>query len=167
MHEQRDVVERRGGRGLDVWPSDSSSAAASSAAAVHAGIDGHQTGRRGRAQHADAQRAGVGTDLVEERPARRRGRVRIARHRAREHVEHRRAVAHGAGDHVAGHESGPRLAVVGPERDAPARGLQPEQAARAGRDADRAAAVTGVRDRHHAGGHRRRAARRSNRRANG
>ena len=147
-----------GDAGSTVWPSDASSAAASSAAAVHAGSTGTSPAGAVALSTPTAQRAGCGADLVEERPARRRGRVRVAGHRARERVEHRRAVAHRAGDHVADHESGPRLAVVGPERDAPARGLQPEQAARAGGDADRTTAVAGVRDRHHARRHRGRAA---------
>ena len=61
---------------------------------------------------------GIGADLVGERSRRRRGRVRVARHGAREHVERGRAVAHRARHHMARDEAGPRLAVVGTERDA-------------------------------------------------
>ena len=50
------------------------------------------------------------------------------------------------------------MAAVGAQRDAPARRLEPDQAAARGRDPDRAAAVVAVGDRHHARGHRRRRA---------
>jgi hypothetical protein len=58
--------------------------------------------RRCRHQ-ADAQRAGVGADLVQIRSLGRRRRVRIAGHRAADSVEHAGAVAHRAAQNVLAH----------------------------------------------------------------
>ena len=88
---------------------------------------------------------------------RRRG-VRIARHRPVGDVEQRRGVAHRAGDDELGREAVPALAGGGAERVAAARRLEADEAAVRGGDADRAAAVAGVRRRHDAGRHRRRRA---------
>ena len=64
----------------------------------------------------------------------------------------------GARQHAFDDEAADRLAQVGSERRPAARRLQPDEAALARRDADRAAAVVGVRARHHARGDRRRRA---------
>ena len=74
-----------------------------------------------------------------------------------------RAVADRARDHVANHEAAPRLTVVGPQRHASTRGLEAEQPAHAGGDADRPATVACVRERHHARRHRGARSRRSSR----
>ena len=99
---------------------------------------------------ADAEPAGIGAHLVGEGARRRRGGVGVARHGAGDGIERGRAVAHRAGHDVTGHQPGPRLAGVRTERHAAARGLEAEQPARAGGDADRAATVARVRERHHA-----------------
>ena len=153
MHEQRDVVERRPGRGSTGWPSDSSSA------------------RRRRPRRCTRGRPGPSRP-VSRRPARRCGARPDRRRLVGGHACGRRAAYGSPGiapaitsstaalsrtdrrDHVAYHEPRPRLAVVGPERDAAARGLEPEQPARAGGDADGAAAVARVAKRHHARRHR-------------
>ena len=80
-------------------------------------VDRRELARRGGA-HPDAQASGVAADLLEERTRRRRRGVGVAGHRAGEHVEHRRAVAHGVRQRVADDEPTPRLADVGPDRDA-------------------------------------------------
>ena len=132
-----------------VCPSDSSVLPAASAAAAHSGVHLAHPGD-GVDPDPDAQRARVGVHDARVRAVGRRGRVRIAGHLAGEHVEDRGGVAHRPGHDVAGHEPVPHLAVLGAERHAAARRLEPDEAALARRDADRSAAVARVRDRHHA-----------------
>ena len=96
-------------------PSDSSSVAVASTAATHSGSTTAMPFGT-VVTTPDAQRAGIGADLVEERARPAARRVRVAGHRAGDHVEDRRAVAHRAGEHVAHHETRPRLAFVGTER---------------------------------------------------
>ena len=64
----------------------------------------------------DAQPTGVGAELVDVGPGRRRGGVGIAGHRAVDRVEHRRGVAHRAGHDEPGHVAAPGLAHLGAER---------------------------------------------------
>ncbi len=136
---------RRGGR----TPARAASTA-SVAASDADGIDlGEPAGRVGD-ERADAEPPGIGADLVGERARWRRGGVGVAGHGAGDGVERGRAVAHRAGHDVTCHQPGPRFAVVRTERHAAARRLEPEQPARAGGDADRAATVARVRERHHA-----------------
>ena len=145
------------------WPSPSSSAAASRAA---------------RSQSGSSVTPAIGACVVtpiRSRPgsraaasangsARRRRPRRVARLGAGEDVEQQRRLAHRARqDAVADEEV---LAGVRRGRDAAALGLQADEAAARGRDAQRAAAVVAVGERHHRrrdGG--RRAARRAARRA--
>ena len=83
-----------------------------------------------------------------------RDRDRVAGRRSRDHVEQCGAVAHRAGEGV---RAADRVRERFEERGVghpSARRLEPEQAARGRRDADRAATVVPVRDRHHARRHR-------------
>ena len=75
---------------------------------------------------------------------------------AGEHVEQRRGLGHRARQHPVDAEQ--RVAEVRARRDAPARGLETDEAAARRRDADRAAAVVAVGERDHARGDRRRRA---------
>ena len=87
--------------------------------------------------------------------------VGVAELVAGEHVEQRRRLGDRAGEHAVDAEEASRRAS-GRQRDAAARGLEPDEPAAGGRDADRAAAVVAVGDRDHARGDRRgRAAARS------
>ena len=100
---------------------------------------------------------------VAEGPRRRRQPVEVARLVAVHGVEQRGGVAHALRDGEADQRAPDR---GGLERDAPARGLEPDQPAPRRGDADRAGAVVRVRERHDARRHgHRRAARRAARRA--
>ena len=101
---------------------------------------------------ADAQPAGGRGELGGVRAQRRRRRIWIARLHAGEDIEHRRGVAHRAGDDVLVHEATVDVADVRCEGNAAAGGLEAEQAAARGGDADRTAAVVRMRDRHEARG---------------
>src|SRR5207245_5990053 len=89
------------------------------------------------AEHADPQLAGLPTHLLAIGPRRRRRRVGITRHRPGDRVEDRRRVADGAREDTFPHQPAERVAEIGTERGPPARWLQPDEPARAGRDADR------------------------------
>ena len=102
----------------------------------------------------DAQPPRLAAGVAEERLARRQRRpVRVAGGRAGHRVEQRRRVPHGPGQHLArqpAHVAAHRTAA-----DPPARRLETDQAAAAGRDAHRPAAVVAVGDRRQPRGHRR------------
>jgi hypothetical protein len=110
--------------------------------------------RRGRP--ADPQPARLARGRCREGLGRRWRPGGVARLVAGQHVEQRRGVRHRVREHAVLDEE--VVALVGPARDAPAAGLQAHEAAARGRDADRAAAVAAVRERHHAGRHRGRGA---------
>src|ERR1700730_12490781 len=93
---------------------------------------------------ADPKVSRVGADLLDEWSALRRRRIRVSGHVTGDSVEHRRAVAHRTSHDVLDGQSVPGIACVGPERYAAARWLESDQAAFAGGDANRAAAVVGV-----------------------
>jgi hypothetical protein len=83
--------------------------------------------------------------------------------RARDRIQHRRRVGDRVRDHALDDRAEPALREA---RHASAARLEADEPAVGGGDANRAAAVVGVRDREHAGGHRRaRAAARATRRA--
>ena len=109
----------------------------------------------GRRRHdRDAERRGCGRGGGRERRAAPRRRpVRVAGHRPGRDVEDGRRVAHRTRHHVLGHQSAHEVSVVGGQRVAPARGLQPDEAATRGGDPDGTAAVVGVGGGHHARGH--------------
>ena len=100
-------------------------------------------------------RPGRRADLGGERARGRRCPVRRRRLGTGDRVEQGGAVAHAARDRVRDGEAAPELRAVGPDGRSPARRLDPEQAATGGGDADRPAAVVGVRHRDDAGGDRR------------
>ncbi len=81
--------------------------------------------------------------------------VRIALHVAGRRVERRRAVPDRPCQHVCDAHPVPALTAIRRRADPPARGLEPEQSAVGGRDANGSAAVGRVRQREHAGGYRR------------
>ena len=144
------------------WPSDSSSAAASRAAASHSGSSVE------RRRAAGSGPARCAADPARRGPVRRTDAGRRAapswRRPARSPRECRavRAVSvdRPRQDAIDDQEA---LADVGPDRDAAARRLEPDEAAAGGRDPDRAAAVVAVSDRHHPGRDRRARSRRSSR----
>ncbi len=130
-----------------VCPSDSSRRAVSSTAATHVG----STAARPRgAVVRTPTRSRPGAAATSSAYGRGEGRrVPVAGHVSLQHIEHRRAVAHRTRLDVTHDESRPRLVFVRSERDPTSRRFEAEQAAHARRDADRAAAVAGVRDGHH------------------
>ncbi len=95
----------------------------------------------------DAQAPRVDGDLVLEPTRVGRRHVPRAAVQLGEHVQRRGGVGHGARHDTRGRRGRHRLDPVG---DAVATGLEPDQAVARGRDADRSAAVGGVRDRRHA-----------------
>src|SRR5439155_9514271 len=101
-----------------------------------------------------AETSGGGADLVLERAGRRRRGVRVARHGTGDRIEDRGRVADRAREGPVDREAAHPLADVRTERNASARRLQPDEAAGAGRDADRSAAVVPVRGGHHPRGDR-------------
>ena len=107
-----------------------------------------------RRSPSDAEAAGIGTDLVRERTARRRRGVGIARHRPGSAIEDGRAIAHRAREHVLVGEHRPVLTEARAERRAGAARLQPDQAACARRHPDRSAHVVRVRRGHEPCGNR-------------
>ena len=124
------------------------------------GIDGVAIGRL--VGEGDAQPAGIAADFLRERPLRRRRDVGARRLRAVNRVHHHGAVAHADAHDMAAGKSAPAFAAIGTERIARAARLQSEHAGSGGGNADRAAAVAGMRDGQDARGDRRcRAARRA------
>ena len=121
---------------------------------VAGGLDALRRGRdaeRGRGHQADAQAPRRGAELRGER-SRRRDRVVPGKGvGAGGGVEDLGRVGDGAGDRALDHRAHP---VLRPPRDATAAGLEADQPAVGGRDADRAATVVGVGDREHAAGDR-------------
>jgi len=119
--------------------------------------------QRGLRHQPDAQRARRRAQLLRERA---RGDRRVVPGewvRPGDRVEHRRRVGDRACDHALDDRTEPALRQT---RDTPAAGLEADQPAVGGGDANRAAAVVGVGDREHPGCHsRRRAAARAARRA--
>ena len=111
------------------------------------GVDlGHAAGRVGA--QPDAQLPGIGTDLVGVGPRRRRRAVRVTRLGSLQQVEHRGAVAHRPGDARAGRRSRPSPhRASGADETRPRVGFSPNRPHAARGDADRAAAVAGVRRR--------------------
>ena len=105
--------------------------------------------------HRDAQRAGVAVEALGVRRRRARDVVPVARRRAVDGIEQQRGVAHRARDRELVCEAADRLAHGRPDRHAAARRLEPHQPAPRGRDADRPAAIVGVRQRQRARGHQR------------
>jgi hypothetical protein len=87
--------------------------------------------------------------------ARRQRRVWIAGFRSRRAVEHRRCVAHRAADDVLADQAAEQIAEHGTERVATPRRLEADEPAARGGNADRAAAVVRMGERHDAGGDRR------------
>ena len=158
VHEQREVVERRGVRGLHHVTQRAHQRGGVVGRGGARGVDGREAAGRDRRHHADAQPARFDADFVAVGAQRRWGGVRVAGFGPGEHVERGGAVADRTGEHVTDDQPGPRLAVVGAEGDATPRGLEAEEPARARRDADRTAAVAGVGERHHARRNRGRAA---------
>jgi hypothetical protein len=119
---------------------------------------------RRRRRQCDPEPAWLAPDLVDERPLRRRSPPRVALLVAGHDVEQGGRVAHSPGKRTAGREA--LVPAVRRERHAAARGLDPEDAAARGRDANRAAAVRAVGGGREPGGDRdRRAAARPTRRA--
>ena len=106
----------------------------------------------------DAERAGVGADLVEEGAGRRRGDVGIARRRAGGRIEQRRAVADRERYRVLDGEPAEGLAEVGRHGVARPGRAQADQPAGGRRRADGAETVRGMGDRQHARRHGRRGA---------
>ncbi len=134
-------------------PRDSSSSAAS----VRRGDDHRiDLDSRGRARdEPDPQRPGLDPELLDVRALGRRGRVGVARGRAGDGVEQGRRVADRPRDGELRDHPGHRVARQRPLGDPLARRLEADEAAVAGRDPDRSAAVVRVRDRDHPGGDRR------------
>ncbi len=151
------VVERRGMVGLDAVPEsfEHPRGRLCGGDAVGVAVD-LAAGRRGH--QPDAQPPGLDVELLAVGALARGCEVWVAGHGRAGRVEDRGAVAHAAAEHVLDRETGEDVPELRAERDAPARGLQPDQAAVAGGDADRAAAVVGVRDGDHARGYRGRGA---------
>ena len=130
-----------------VWPSCVSKPAACSAAATHSGRDRSVDRRRGGQR--DPQPARIRADLLGERPLGRRRPVRVAGLVPGHHVEERGGVGDGARERAARREA--LEPAVRRRRDAPARRLDPEQAAARRGDPDRSAAVAALRRRRQRG----------------
>jgi len=113
----------------------------------------HAVGRRGRP--GDPQPAGVGADFAKERPPPRRCRVGVAQVEPGGGVQQGGAVAHRPGQGVLDGHAGQHLAVLGTERVTGPGGLEAEQPAAGGGEADRAAEAVGVGHGDQAGGDRR------------
>ncbi len=114
------------------------------------GVDGVAIGRS--VGKGDAQPARVTSDLFHERSLRRRRDIGARGLRSVDRVQHRGAVAHADAQHVATGKAAPAFAAVGSERIARPARFQSEHAGRGSRDADRTAAVAGMRDRKNARG---------------
>ena len=140
--------------GVTVWPSSSSSRAAPSTAATQSACAARPSRRRvrnpirkrptGAPTSSTYGRAGGGAVYGSPGPM------------PATASSTRRGVAHGARQHELVGQRAPVLAEVGPERRAGARRLQPDDAAHRRGEADRAAHVVAVRDRHEPGRDRRR-----------
>ena len=105
------------------------------------------------AGESDAELARGRAHLLEERSLRWGRPVGIARHGAGHGIQDRRGVPQRPRHHVLDDGAGPVVADVGAERGAPARGLEPDETAFAGGDANGASAVVGVCGRHDARRH--------------
>ena len=129
-------------------PSAASSPAAWWAAATHSGSTSSPPG----AVVHSRIRSGCGgcSDGVRERGPRQRRAERCRGPVAGQQVERERGVVHRAGEHAVDAE-GLEGGQLGPERDAEAGRLEPDDAAAGGRDPDRAAGVVAVRERDQAG----------------
>ena len=101
----------------------------------------------------NAQFARICSDLVEERSGWRGRPVGIPEIRTRGRIEQRRAVSHCSGDCMFGYQAGEHIPEIRTERIARARGFQTEQPAARSRNANRAAAIIGVRKRNQSGGY--------------
>ncbi len=137
-----------------IWPRLAHSLAAPSTALAHSGCS--LAPRWSVFISAIFNLRGASPQRLHERALRRRRHVGIARLGARRAIEHESRVAHAAAHHMPDRQPAPALARVGRERHARPRRLETEQPALRRRDADRAAAVGGVRHRQHAGDDRRR-----------
>ena len=143
------------------WPSSAQSRAVS---AQHAqALRVHRRAVRRPGREGDAQRAGIGADLLQERSRRRRRGVGIAGARAaRSRRAARRCRARVSVTACSAEQPPSPSPAYGRHGVAPARRLEPDQPAARGRRADRAEAVGGVGHRQHARAHRgRRAAARA------
>jgi hypothetical protein len=114
------------------------------------GIDGIAVGRF--VGKGDAHPAGVTSDLLRERPLRRRRDIKARWLGSVDCIEHRGAVAHADAEHMATGKPGPAFAAIRTERIARAGGFQSEHAGGRGGNTDRAAAIAGMRDRKNARG---------------
>ena len=147
------------------WPSDSSSFAAASTAATHSGSTSspgdRRVGQRRRCAACPARRRAPRRRGAAA-PARRRGRPAPAPWTASRIAAVSRTERETTSSAVSPDMTSP---TSGPSRDPLAGRLQADEAAVAGRDPDRAAAVVGVRDRDHARRRPRPPSRRSSRRS--
>ena len=107
------------------------------------GIDGIAIGRL--VGKGDAEPAGIAADLLRERPLRRRRDIGARCLRAANRVQHDRAVAHADAHDMTAGKAAPAFAAIGPERIARAGRLQSEHAGCRSGNADRTAAVAGMR----------------------
>ncbi len=144
------------------WPSERSSSAASATAFAHTGSTA-ASAIGGSVVAAIRSLPGVACGGRAQTARRGRRPGGIAGLVAGEHVEDRRGVGDGAREHAVDHQRATRPARA-PRRCARALGFRPDQAAAGGGDADRAAAVVAVGDRHHARPRPRRRSRRRSRR---
>src|SRR3990172_2734565 len=115
------------------------------------GVDGAAGGAVGG--ESDAQVSGVGADFFQEGSLRGRGPVGIAQVGTGRGVEEGGAVADGAGEGVLDYQTAPVFAEIGAQGVAGPRGLEAEQAATGGRDADGATTVAALGHRYNARGH--------------
>ena len=107
------------------------------------GIDGIAIGRL--VGEGDAQPAGIAADLLRERPLRRRRDIGARCLRAVDRIQHGRAVAYADAHDMAAGKAAPAFAAIGTERIARPGRLQSEHAGSRSGNADRAAAIAGMR----------------------
>ena len=107
-------------------------------------------------EHPDPQPPRIAPELVAIRSPRRRRGSGITRGVAVHAIENVRQIPNGASNHELGDATAPRFSDIGTERDASTRGLEADDATRAGRISDRSTTVAGMSERDHARRDRRR-----------